>query len=649
MNQFHKYVHIPMAVAILTCFFSGSIYGQISENIQQLELKARRGHFGIQASQAGSNFDVIHYRCEWYIDPRVRAIKGKVRTSFRSATDTATYLLFDFNNAMVVDSVVFRGSKKLGVFQGTNLFKVYLGEILPPQTVDSVSIFYRGVPANSGFGSFTKSTHAGVPIIWTLSCPYSSRDWWPGKQSLTDKADSIDLLITTPMAYRAAGNGKLVSEITHDTLKTYHWKHKYPIASYLIATAVTNYVNLTHKVKLPSQAEGDSLSVVNFVFPESQTTANTQTKQVLKVLSFYDSLLAPYPFKNEKYGQAQFGWGGGMEHQTMSFMGNFSFGLQAHELAHQWFGNYITCRSWRDAWLNEGFATYMTAISEKRFGTASFPGWLTSTQNSVMSNSGGSVWVSDTANINRVFDGRLTYNKGALVLHMLRWTVGETAFWTGIRNYLSDSQLRYGFSNTDQFQYHLEQSSGMDLTGFMADWFTGQGYPTYQVQLVKDENQMTLKLEQTSSHVSVPFFEMKVPIRFSAPGFDTTLIFQHDSSGQVFQFSLPFNPTQVKVDPDRWIICKSVVQILTENQKLIPSQQRFWASPNPFRNFIQLNNDSGQIVGVEISNAMGRLVFSSQIHPGPGQNVSLDHLPAGFYTVSFTNGNQRFVQKLVKE
>jgi len=635
--------------ALLICLGTLSASGQNSAVINQLEIDARKAQFGIQSSDAGTNFDVKHYWCEWYIDPRVRAIRGKVRTSFKTNSDTASFLLFDFNNAMMVDSVVFRGGKKQGAFQGANLFKVYLGQTLPPQTYDSVSIYYHGVPANSGFGSFTKSSHAGVPIIWTLSCPYSSRDWWPGKQSLTDKADSIDLIITTPMAYRAAGNGKLISETTQDTLKTFHWKHKYPIASYLIATAITNYVNLTHKVKLPSQAVGDSLPVVNFVYPESQTTANTQTKQVLKILSFYDSLLAPYPFINEKYGQAQFGWGGGMEHQTMSFMGNFTFGLQAHELAHQWFGNYITCRSWRDAWLNEGFATYMTAISENRFGTASISSWLTTTQNSVKSNSAGSVWVSDTANINRVFDGRLTYNKGALLLHMLRWTVGETAFWNGVRNYLSDSQLRYGFAKTEQFQYHLEQTSGMNLSGFMADWFTGQGYPTYQVQLTNDGNQMELRLGQTSSHSSVPFFEMKVPIRFSAPGVDTTLIFQHDSSGQIFQFSLPFNPSQVTVDPDRWIICKSLVQIINENQKLVPSQQRFWATPNPFRNFLQINNDSGQSVEVEISNSIGQRVFSDQIKPGPIQNISLEHLPAGFYTLTFSNGHKRFMQKLVKE
>lgn len=625
------------------------VFGQSPSNIEELELAARKGYFSIEQSPAGENFDVKHYRCEWYIDPRVRAIRGKVRTTFKTTKDTTSFLLFDFYNGLLVDSVVFRGQKRQSEFQGTNLFRIKLGQILPIHTTDSVSVYYHGIPNNSGFGSFNKENHGTTPIVWTMSCPYGSRDWWPNKQDLTDKCDSIDLIISTPQQYRAAGNGLLVAEWQTDSIKTYYWKHKYPIASYLIATAVTNYMAYTQYVHLPSQALGDSLPVVNFVYPESFNGAQTNTKNVLKVLSFYDSLLAPYPFRKEKYGHAQFGWGGGMEHQTMSFMTDFSFSLQAHELAHQWFGNYITCRSWRDVWLNEGFATYMTGLSEKRFGVTNFQSFLNSTQTSVKSVASGSVWVSDTNNLNRIFDSRLTYKKGAMILHTLRWVVGETAFWTGIRNYLSDNQLAYGFANSQQFFHHMEQSSGLNLSGFMADWFTGQGYPSYQVLLTKNGTDMELKLNQTSSHPSVPFFDLKVPIRFSALNQDTTLIFQHDSSGQVFNFSLNFSPTSIVFDPDKWIIAKNTVQILTDNQELIPGQQKFWAGPNPFKEILSLVNDSQQNIELTIHNAMGQAVWESSLMPGLDQSINLNHLKAGFYTLTYSVGRQRFTQKLVKE
>jgi len=619
------------------------------ESIRNREKESKKAFLQTQSSIAGANFNVLHYRCEWTIDPNIRAISGRVRTTFRITHDTASFLVFDFYNGLTVDSVKFRGQKRLFAFNGTNLFRIEAGSQLTLGTVDSVSIYYKGVPANTGFGGFNKQTHAGAPILWTMSCPYAARDWWPCIQNLEDKADSIDLIITTPAQYRAAGNGLLVSETQSGTQKTYHWKHRYPIATYLIATAITNYAAYTQKVHLSSQNPGDSLPVVNFVYPEILSSATNNTKKVLPILQFYDSLVAPYPFRKEKYGHAQFGWGGGMEHQTMSFMTDFSFDLQAHELAHQWFGDFITCRSWRDIWLNEGWATYMAALSAKRFGTSNFTSWLTSSQNSVKSSASGSVWVNDTTDINRVFDSRLTYTKGALVLHMLRWELGDAAFWQGVRNYQADANLAYGFSTTHQFIHHLELASERNLSGFMADWFTGQGYPTYALKLTQNGNDMELKMPQTTSHVSVPFFEMKVPVRFRATGFDTTIVFQHDSSQQVFHFTLPFAPTTVTFDPDKWLIAKSTVQIVTESSKLIQDQNRVSVFPNPFHSGFEVKNESGESLEIRIVNVQGDEISKLTILPNQQKKLDLSDKPAGVYFASYEMQGQLFTRKLAKQ
>ena len=218
-----------------------------------------------------------------------------------------------------------------------------------------------------------------------------------------------------------------------------------------------------------------------------------------------------YPYSKEKYGHAEFGWGGGMEHTTMTFMGGWNRGLIAHELAHQWFGNKVTCGSWEDIWLNEGFATYLAALVIENFdGETSFKAWRSSSINYITSQSSGSTFVTDTTSVNRIFDGRLSYNKGAMILHMLRYKLGDDPFFQGIKNYLADPKIAYGYARTIDLQRHLEAVSSIDLTEFLNDWFLGEGYPTYQVTWYQNptNKEVQFTVNQNQSHSSVSFFEM---------------------------------------------------------------------------------------------------------------------------------------------
>jgi aminopeptidase N len=634
------------------CVLSSPLFGQGNPDSVSYfeEEKKNKFYTTTLSSVSGENIDVIHYACRWKINPAIRYLEGVVRVSFKTVVDTASYFTLDFNNALLVDSVVFRAQKIQNQFITAKQIKINLGQTLNFSTYDSVSIFYKGIPGNSGFGAFNKQSHAGIPIIWTLSCPYAAGDWWPCKANLNDKADSIDLFISTPMMYRAAGNGRLISEIESGGQRRVHWKHKYPIATYLIGTAVTNYVTFEHRVQLPSQSgTTDSLQVLNFVYPESQSSAQINTPKVLPMLCYYDSLVAPYPFSKEKYGHAQFGWGGGMEHQTMSFMTDFSFSLQAHELAHQWFGNHITCSSWRDIWLNEGWATYMAALCEKRFGTTNFTNWLNSRQNSVKSQPGGSVWVSDTSDINRVFDYRLTYLKGALVLHMLRWQIGDLAFWEGVRNYQNDPSLKYGNASTNQFIQHLQNSSGQILTEFMEAWFKGQGYPIYNIQINHSEQNIDLCLNQTTSHPSVEFFKLKVPIRFRSSTSDTTIVFNHTQNGQVFNFFLPFYPDQITFDPEKWLIAKSSIQIISKSTSDLRVDQAIRTYPNPFKSTIWIENNVTREIKVRVNNLHGKYISTIRICPGITENPDFGNLPAGTYFLTCNMDGFRKILRIEKQ
>ncbi|MGL6269598.1 MAG: hypothetical protein ACRC2O_16810, partial [Chitinophagaceae bacterium] len=219
-------------------------------------------------SNASADFDIHHYRCEWKLDPAIRFIEGKVSSSFTITTNTNS-IIFDLVDSLKVDSVLYLGAKMLFSRPGNHTLKIFFPAILPANSIASVTIYYQGVPPNiSGFGTFINSTHAGVPVTWTLSEPYGSMEWWPCKNGLNDKTDSLDILITTPDAYTSTTNGMLQNEVISGGLRTTVWKHKYPIATYLVAIASTNYTILTDTVQLGSTV----MPLIQYAYPESAGT-----------------------------------------------------------------------------------------------------------------------------------------------------------------------------------------------------------------------------------------------------------------------------------------------------------------------------------------------------------------------------------------
>ncbi|MDQ6763373.1 MAG: peptidase M1, partial [Bacteroidota bacterium] len=304
------------------------------------------------ATSASTNFDIKYYRCEWAIDPSTRYISGKI-TSYFIITSNTDNISFDLMDDLIVDSIKQRNNL-LSFNHANNTLTINFGSLKNAGLLDSVSVFYQGIPPNTGFGSFVVTTHAGVPVIWTLSEPYGSRDWWPCKNGLDDKTDSIDVFITNPSEYTAASNGLRQSITINGANKTTHWKHRYPIATYLVCMAVTNYAEFNSSVVIGNT----DLPMQTFCYPENLFLFQANTPLVLEAMQYYSHLFGDYPFIKEKYGHVQFGFGGGQEHQTSTFIVTPDEILMAHELGHQWFGDKITCGSWRDIWLNEGFATH---------------------------------------------------------------------------------------------------------------------------------------------------------------------------------------------------------------------------------------------------------------------------------------------------
>lgn len=537
------------------------------------ELKLRTGNI-----ESSAGFDVKCYRCWWNIDPAVKEISGNVTTFFTPESQGLDSLVLDLDNSLSVDSVMYHGSPVLWQ-HASDLLTIRIPTTIPQFAFDSVSVFYHGVPPDNGFGSFVQSTHNGTPVIWTLSEPYGSSDWWPCKNGLTDKADSLDIFIRTPEAYRAAGNGILISALKDGTGNIFHWKHRYPIAPYLVCLAVTNYSVQSLRVPFGN----DTLEVVNYLYPEDSAAVSSQAGTIVPMIQVYDSLFGIYPFQSEKYGHAQFGWGGGMEHQTMTFAGSFGFELLAHELAHQWFGNKVTCGSWADIWLNEGFATYLSGLCYEHLAPEWWQRFREVRVGNIISKPGGSVFCTDTTDVSRIFDGRLSYAKGAMILHQLRWIMGDQPFFTALNNYLADTGLAYGFARTENLKAHLENACGMDLTWYFNDWFTGEGFPSYHVNWTQEGDKVTFTIKQTQSHPSVDFFELPLPVQFKNGSRDTIIRVSNTFSGQSFTATVPFAVDSVIIDPGCQVISGNNTVDAVEEPGCLQEVQVF---PNPANEYL---------------------------------------------------------------
>ena len=588
-------------------------------------------------------YDLIYQRMEWEVDLNRTYIKGKITSYIKSTSNGLDVAEFDLEETMIVDSVK-QGNSAMNFSRTDNKLILHLDHPLPEGQIDSVAVFYRGEPRKTGFGSFSLGYHNQVPVVWTLSEPYGAMEWWPCKQSLADKIDSIDVIVTTPQLYRTASNGILVSERVTDGKRTMHWKHRFPIATYLVAIAVTNYVDYSDYLNLP---DGRKIRVLNFVYPESLTEARERTPVTTWVMALYNDLIGEYPFALEKYGHAQFGWGGGMEHQTMSFMGGFGFDLIAHELAHQWFGNSITLASWQHIWLNEGFATYLTGLAYEHYQDGFYwNSWKKLTVERIVSDPGGSVFVNDTTKVSRIFNGRLSYSKGAYLLHMLRWILGDDKFFEAMQNYYTDPEIVHGFARHDQVVEHFEAAGDTSLTEFFNDWYYGEGFPVYSANCTQmNDHLLHVTLSQTSSHPSVGFFEMPVPVRaynhIKSDSVDFVLV--HTENSQEFLVNPGFEVSEIKIDPDRWLIAKinEIVQV-----PVMDMNEEVSVFPNPFSDRITVSvpaND--RLIGLRLYTTGGNLL---QELTGEETNSDLSNLPEGTYLLEIITTKKSTIKKIVK-
>lgn len=614
-----------------------------TNRIAEAEMKSASQLMSFQVNPNTLNYDVTYSKLEFTVNPAVYFITGKVTTTFK-ALNNMTTVTFDLTDQLTV-STVKQGTTNLSFVQNTSdELVITLPSTLTTGNFATVEINYSGAPA-SGEQAFTRSTHSGTPIIWTLSEPFGARDWWPCKQDLNDKIDSVDVYITAPSQYVSVANGiEPEAPVVSGSNKTTHFQHNYPIPAYLVAIAVTNYQVYNQTAGI----EPNTFPIVNYIYPESYSSAVVSLAQTPVIMELFENLFEAYPFSAEKYGHAQCGFGGGMEHTTVSFMGNFSRGLIAHELAHQWFGDKITCGTWKDIWLNEGFATYLSAITiENLDGLDAFITQKTSMVDFITSSPIGNVYLTDTqaTSVSRIFSSRLSYNKAAMVLEMLRFKMGDEDFFQAIRNYLADPNLAFKYAVTTDLKTHLEAVYGQDLTEFFEDWIYNQGYPSYTITAQNwGEGQARFVVNQTQSDASVSYFEMPVPVRvFGTSGQQADLVLNNTFDGEVIIANVPFSITGVVFDPEKHLISRNNSATLgNEDFNMVDAIVIF---PNPSTDFIQIQMPTSLVLEkATIYNSLGQKIAEYK-----SLDFSVSHLSTGVHYLQIETSEGTYHKKFIKK
>lgn len=372
-----------------------------------------------------------------------------------------------------------------------------------------------------------------------------------------------------------------------------------------------------------------------------------------------------YPYIKEKYGHAEFSWGGGMEHQTITSMGGGamnSIGIISHELAHQWFGDKVTCKNWQNIWLNEGFAEYCESIySEGIEGRTGYINKIRSDMNGAKY-AQGTLYVQDITNEDEIFNFQRSYQKGSAVVHMLRGVVADSGkFFTILRNYLNDPALAYGVATTEDLQRHAESVTGQNLHYFFNEWVYGENFPKYTINWsrgitdIANEHSVRVTIQQTTNTTNPEFFTMPVQFKFSTSSGDTTITVFNNQKNQTFYFSLKGNPTNLDFDPDEWIL-KNVISITQDPDYNgeVPTEYGITQNyPNPFNTSTNIKYFVAKdcFVSIKVYNMLGQEVM--QLYNGIRPvgyyfaNWSGAGFPSGFYTYKYeaipTDGSKSFM------
>jgi aminopeptidase N len=625
----------------------------------------KTGHNALKSDlSANSNpllndYDVKFYKLDIQVDNKSDHIQGNVTMLARVQNNPLSTLVVELHNGLLVERVMVNGEVKQFSHDGDEI-SISLGNPLDTAAMVTTQIFYGG---QTGGGMVTETDEVwDVPVTYTSSEPFFSKDWFPCKENLEDKADSVHVYITTDYGLKAVSNGIHTGTTFFPNGKVrYEWKSNYPIAYYLISIAVADYIE--YNIEARPAGLSNPIFIQNFLYnrPGCLDTYRDQIDVTIPIMELFCDLFDSYPFREEKYGHYMWPRGGGMEHQTMTGMGNFEFYLVAHELGHSWFGNYVTCATWQDIWINEGFATYAGYLATENLGPEYADEERAYRFERAMMEPDGSVYVpvNEVDDPSRIFSGNLSYSKGMALIHMIRFELqDDEVFFRTLRNFIS--RFAYNVATGLDFKEVLEETSGIDFTDFFDQWYFGAGYPIYELTWEQQDQTVILQSSQTTSSALTTLFKMPMEYRLFYPGGDTTVRVYHSTNEETYYIHEYQTIDSIQVDPDNWVLNgTAIVEEITQKKS---SGSSFSIYPNPNRGsftFKLINGgeesrhkDPSQDITVEVYNVIGQQVYGSRYEgclPYLTYTVETGNLARGIYFVRFGHGKSSEIKKIIIE
>ncbi|MEG1762789.1 MAG: M1 family aminopeptidase, partial [Bacteroidales bacterium] len=644
--------------------FLGVSYAQENLRISLRDYEKQKIQMSfLDATPLQAKYDIGFYGIDLAVENTSTYLSGSVTLRAKVLSESLDTFAFHLHTAMNIDTIWFskantkRTSLAFVTDSQTHERFVLLPKSKKNEVLD-IQVVYHGL-ADSKKGFLTGISHNayGGGIVWTLSEPRNAYTWMPVKQDLQDKADSAWIFITTADTLMAASNGLLTQVVPVENNKLrYEWKTTYPISYYLLSFAVAKYYDYSFYCK-PKGENGDSILIQNYLlntydkvdreYIQQQVRA---TDTIMKALiHFYGN----YPFAKEKYGHVSVFMGGGMEHQTMSTMGLYDFGIVAHELAHQWFGDNVGCAKWNDIWLSEGFATYgeclaVEFVQGKKLALANMK---TSIRNVLSLGKSGSVYIPDSevGDENRIFNTVLSYDKGACIIHMIRCILNDDELFKNINQ---GFQTKYAQKTVtaDDFQNYLSEVSAKDFSNFFEQWYYGQGYPfcNIEVQRQANPNDYTVNIisVQTGSTSKAPFFNIDIDLRIKfEDNTDTILTLTHKTERVEYTYKAPKRVKAITFDPNVKLLADSRFRYVTLTNLETDPQAMISVYPNPCQDqlYISLGREYKQ-VKISLQDMSGRTLMED-MQGGTTLRLSMESLSKGIYFVQINDGSKNILRK----
>jgi aminopeptidase N len=554
------------------------------------------------------SYDALHYDLDLRFPMDGPFFAGRMTMIFRAVEDHLASVTLHMVH-LVQDSVFVEDSEADYVRDDSTITIDLGGNHRAGETL-SVTVYYHDSTTNRGYYYYPRDAY-------TMAEPSDARWWFPCFDEPWDKATS-EIHATVPESYDVGSNGNLEA-VDHDQenhTRTYHWVNDKPISTYLMNLIMADYAVWTDFYVAGPQ---DSIPILNMVYAEDSVEAVYDFANVPAMMEIFSELYFPYPF--DKYGQGAvtpFAYGG-MEHQTMTTINrNWIDGQRgresgvAHELAHMWWGDFVTMSDWRHIWLNEGFATYGTALFyEDFYDHDRFIEYMQLCRHDYLNY----VEVHGHAPL---FDPEYLFNtpeyvKGAWVLHMLRGMIGDHAFFGGLHYYAS--LYGYGNASTADFEAAMETISGAELGWFFEEWIFGQAHPIYHYAWsVAGQEPYTVHLEIHQVQTAAPPFRMPIEIVIQTADGEYNYLIDNRFEYQSYDFVLSEPAVDLQFDPNFWVLKES--EEVTSIEGPVPPQLPYNveilnAFPNPFNSSttVSFHVEGGpQDVGISIYDISGRVV-----------------------------------------